>query len=111
MDDQPIDPRAASSRRDFLRRATRVAGATALAPSLQGLVACATTSGGPGARGALAPRPAGRGEGGYGPIQPAGAQLALPAGFTYTVLSTAGNPMSDGNPTPNAFDGMAAFAA
>ena len=109
MDDQRIDPRASSSRRDFLRRATRVAGATALAPSLQGLVACATTSGGPGARGAPAPRRAGPGEGGYGPIQPAGAQLALPAGFTYTVLSTAGKPMSDGNPTPNAFDGMAAF--
>ncbi|MDF2775447.1 MAG: hypothetical protein K0S86_4948, partial [Geminicoccaceae bacterium] len=109
MDDQRIDATSSSSRRDFLRRATRVAGAAALAPSLQGLVACATTSGGAGARGAPAPRRAGRGEGGYGPIQPAGAQLALPAGFAYAVLSTAGKPMSDGNPTPNAFDGMAAF--
>src|SRR5688572_15401499 len=68
MDDQRLDPRASSSRRDFLRRATRVAGATALAPSLQGLVACATTPGGLGARGAPAPRRAGRGEGGYGPV-------------------------------------------
>src|SRR5687768_16270903 len=109
MDHQRTDPRASSSRRDFLRRATRVAGATALAPSLQGLVACATTPGGPGASGAPAARRAGPGEGGYGPIQPAGAQLALPAGFAYTVLSTAGNRMADGNPTPNAFDGMAAF--
>ena len=101
--------RMTPSRRDFLRRATRVAGATSLAPSLQGLVAFATTSVGSGTRGAPAPRRAARGEGGYGPIQPAGAELALPAGFAYTVLSTAGTPMSDGNPTPNAFDGMAAF--
>src|SRR5688500_14085741 len=110
MDDQRIDAKASSGRRDFLRRATRVAGATALAPSLQGLVACATAPGAPGTRGAPAPRRAGPGEGGYGPIQPAGAELALPTGFAYTVLSTAGKPMSDGTATPNAFDGMAAFA-
>jgi hypothetical protein len=77
MNDQRIDSQAPSTRRDFLRRATRVAGATALAPSLQGLVACATTSGAPGARGAPAPRRAGRGEGGYGPIQPAGASRGM----------------------------------
>ena len=86
-----------------------MAGGAVLAPSLQGLVACATSQ--RAARGGTpaAPARAGRGDGGYGPIQPAGVELALPAGFAYTVLSTAGTAMSDGNPTPNSFDGMAAF--
>jgi len=101
--------RAAPSRRDFLLRATRTAGAAVLAPSLQGLVACASANtGNPNA--ASVPRRAGRGEGGYGELQPAGPELALPPGFTYSVLSRSGNVMTDGNPTPNAFDGMAAFA-
>jgi len=53
---------------------------------------------------------AGEGEGGYGPLQPAGPELALPAGFTYRRFSVMGTPMSDGRPTPSAHDGMAAFA-
>ena len=95
------------SRRDFLRRSAGLAGAALIAPSLSGLVACsrgtvpATTA---------AFRRAGLGQGGYGPLRPAGADLALPEGFSYTVLSSTGKPMSDGNPTPCAFDGMAAFA-
>jgi uncharacterized protein len=36
--------------------------------------------------------------------------LALPAGFNYRLISHAGDPMSDGNPTPGIFDGMAAYA-
>jgi hypothetical protein len=36
--------------------------------------------------------------------------LALPPGFSYRVISRAGEPMTDGNPTPGIFDGMAAFA-
>ena len=35
--------------------------------------------------------------------------LALPEGFEYTVFGKAGEVMSDGLPTPNAHDGMAAF--
>ena len=35
--------------------------------------------------------------------------LALPAGFHYVVISMSSEVMSDGNPTPIAFDGMAAF--
>jgi uncharacterized protein len=35
--------------------------------------------------------------------------LALPAGFNYRLISRAGDPMSDGNPTPGIFDGMAAY--
>ena len=59
--------------------------------------------------GARAVRRAGLGAGGYGLLRPAGPELELPEGFTYAVLSFNGKPMSDGLPTPGAFDGMAAF--
>ena len=99
------------SRRRFLRATTRLTGAALLAPSLQGLIACANAaSGGGDAPRARAPRRAGAGSGGYGPLKKAGAELALPAGFSYHVLSYTGKPMSDGTPTPGAFDGMAAFS-
>jgi secreted PhoX family phosphatase len=52
---------------------------------------------------------AGLGEGGYGPLRPAGDELALPAGFSYAVLGVEGSPMSDGSLIPHAHDGMAAF--
>lgn len=45
---------------------------------------------------------------GYGPLVPMG-DLALPEGFSYKIISRQGEPMSDGNPTPGIFDGMAAF--
>ncbi len=95
------------SRRDFLRRSAGLAGAVLIAPSLGGLVACSrgvrSESAGPKVlRAAL-------GRGGYGALRPAGPELALPDGFSYKVLSFPGKPMSDGNPTPVAFDGMAAF--
>lgn len=97
----------AYSRRDFLLRSARTAGAALLAPSLSGLVACsqriAASTAGP------ALRQAGLGRGGYGALRPAGPELALPPDFSYTVLSRTGKPMSDGHPTPGAFDGMAAF--
>jgi len=104
---------ASDNRRNFLRAAATATGAVLLAPSLRGLVArshgildaaALATEGG------SAVRFAALGEGGYGPLQAAGAELALPAGFSYTVLSYNGKPMSDGSPTPSAFDGMAAFA-
>ncbi len=99
-----IDP----ARREFLRRAVGAAGAVLIAPSLPGLVARS--------RGVI-PEPAnapallraGLGQGGYGPLRRAGPELALPHGFSYSVLSSPGKPMSDSNPTPVAFDGMAAF--
>ncbi|HSJ65465.1 MAG TPA: alkaline phosphatase PhoX [Gemmatimonadaceae bacterium] len=95
-------------RRDFLRRSASVAGAALFAPSLSGLVA---RSRGllPAVPDARAYRRAGLGDGGYGPLRPAGPEFELPEGFTYTVLSFNGKPMSDGSPTPGAFDGMAAF--
>ncbi|HUF46953.1 MAG TPA: alkaline phosphatase PhoX [Vicinamibacterales bacterium] len=52
---------------------------------------------------------------GYGHLSPARAAntseilLALPEGFTYTVFGRKGDPMTDGLPTPEAHDGMAAF--
>jgi hypothetical protein len=96
------------TRRDFLRRSAGLAGAALIAPSLGGLVARSRgmlpDTGGP------LIRRAGLGQGGYGPLRPAGPELALPEGFSYKVLSFTGKPMSDGNPTPCAFDGMAAFA-
>ncbi|MEU6867648.1 alkaline phosphatase PhoX [Streptomyces sp. NPDC046876] len=56
--------------------------------------------------------PAGRGPG-YGPLVPdPRGLLDLPAGFTYTVLSRAGDPLRSGEGTvPANCDGMAAFAA
>jgi hypothetical protein len=89
--------------------AARAAGAAAMAPSLAGLTARsrdvldAATAGA--AAGQAPPGP-----GGYGVLVPAGPELALPDGFTYSVLSANGQPMTDGSPTPGAFDGMAAFA-
>ena len=47
---------------------------------------------------------------GYGPLRPAGDDLALPAGFQYRIISNEGDPMDDGFPAPKAMDGMAAFA-
>ncbi|HYD53426.1 MAG TPA: alkaline phosphatase PhoX [Gemmatimonadaceae bacterium] len=98
-----------TSRRTFLKTSSALAGAAVLVPSLQGLVSCARwTQEAPGNAG-TPPRRAARGQGGYGLLRRAGTELALPAGFTYRVLSYTGKPMSDGSPTPGAFDGMAAF--
>src|SRR5215207_9038376 len=52
---------------------------------------------------------------GYGELRPtpeidSGIEyLALPPGFRYRLISRAGDPMSDGTPTPGIFDGTAAF--
>lgn len=45
---------------------------------------------------------------GYGPLVNKG-DLWLPAEFNYQIISVQGTPMSDGQPTPGIFDGMAAF--
>ncbi len=96
------------NRRDFLRSSATLTGAALLAPSLSGLVA--RSRGVQAHAGGGAFRRAALGEGGYGPLVQSGPELALPEGFTYTLLSRNGAPMSDGSPTPGAFDGMAAFA-
>jgi secreted PhoX family phosphatase len=49
---------------------------------------------------------------GYGPLREDPARLFdLPDGFSYTILSQAGAPMSDGFLTPHKLDGMGSFAA
>ncbi len=95
-----------TDRRSFLRQSS----ALLLAPSLTGLVACSKEPGRTTSPERAPVRHAGIGEGGYGALVEAGPELALPPGFTYTVVSRSGQAMSDGILTPGAFDGMAAFA-
>jgi hypothetical protein len=53
----------------------------------------------------------------YGPLRPTAAVntrdrwLALPAGFSYSVFGKTGAPMSDGQRSPRAHDGMGAFTS
>jgi secreted PhoX family phosphatase len=98
-----------SNRREFLRTSATLTGVAVMAPSLQGLIACAANNA-VGITRMRRPEQAARGAGGYGLLRAAGDELELPAGFNYSVLSYNGKPMSDGHPTPGAFDGMAAFA-
>lgn len=94
-------------RRDFVRRAGRLAGAAAIAPSLAGLAACAESPSAPGAVKLAGSR---RNGNGYGPLRRAGPELALPDGFSYSILSVECRPMSDGTLTPRAHDGMGVFS-
>jgi secreted PhoX family phosphatase len=48
---------------------------------------------------------------GWGPLRPAGPELALPEGFSYRRFGLAGTRMSDGLPTPGCHDGQGLFAA
>ncbi|MFC5003224.1 alkaline phosphatase PhoX [Dactylosporangium cerinum] len=60
---------------------------------------------------AAAPGGNGRPIDGYGPLKPAGRELALPAGFSYRTFGAAGTRMNDGLVTPGCHDGQALFAA
>jgi secreted PhoX family phosphatase len=93
--------RSALNRRQFFTRSAMAAGVGTLGGGLfDALVARAAYAGNRG----------GPGDGsGYGPLSPAGDDLALPPGFQYRVISNEGDPMDDGFPTPKAMDGMAAF--
>lgn len=93
--------RTSSNRRQFLARTAMVAGAGTFGGGLfDALVA----------RSAFAGEGRGRNDRvGYGPLVPAGDDLALPPGFQYRVIANEGDPMDDGFPTPKAMDGMAAF--
>ena len=93
------------NRRIFLKGALAAGAGAVLAPTLGGLSALGTTG-----RAYAAP-----GDGGYGPLVPTADQrdgamrIALPRGFKYRSFGVAGTPMSDGNLTPLAHDGMAVF--
>ena len=88
-------------RRGFVHRAAALGGTAYLAPWLQGLVACGSSTAGPAdTPPALA----------YGPLLPGECpHLALPTDFHCVLLNQSGTPMTGGAATPNAFDGMAAF--
>ncbi len=83
-------------RRSFLRRGAVATGGLAIAGPLQAF-AMRSASG--------APIEASD----YGKLVDMGA-LSLPKGFSYRIVSRSGQPMTDGNPTPTAFDGMSAFS-
>jgi secreted PhoX family phosphatase len=93
-------------RRSFLSRGAALAGGTLLSQTALERLA---------AHDALARRHGGRAHGdGYGPLRRVPDQrgvevLALPEGFTYVTFGHIGSTMSDGNTTPLALDGMAAF--
>ena len=92
-------------RRRFLKGAAALTAGAATLPALQGLNLLGASG-----RAYAAP-----GAGGYGPIAPVPdlrdgvERIALPEGFSYRSFGWAGKPMSDGNLTPLAHDGMASF--
>src|SRR5687768_50362 len=94
-----------TNRRGFLRRAMVAGGALAFPGALGGLAGLGLPR-----RAYAAP-----GQGGYGPLAPkpdlrdGALRVSLPEGFQYRSFGVAGVRMSDGNPTPLAHDGMAAF--
>lgn len=93
--------RNAFNRRQFFAQSARAAGAGALgAGFFEALVARAAYARAAPDRGGAV---------GYGPLTPAGDDLALPPGFQYRVISEEGVLMDDGFPTPKAMDGMATF--
>lgn len=104
---RPLDRRA------FLRRAAGAAGLAAVPAPLAGLVAaCAEPRAGERSGGAgEGLRKAALGDGGYGDLVRETGVMRLPEGFRLRSFGAVGEPMSDGNPTPIAHDGMAAFAA
>jgi len=84
------------SRRAFLSRTGVVAGGLALSTPLVALAARLAA----GAQLETTSR--------YGPLVDKG-DLWLPRGFNYSVISREGQRMTNGDPTPSRFDGMAAF--
>jgi Bacterial protein of unknown function (DUF839) len=87
------------SRRSFFKKSAMTGAATLSSGLFQALVA----------RSALADDDCRHRGPGYGPLSPAGDELALPPGFHYSIVSTEGDMMDDGYPVPKAMDGMAAF--
>jgi secreted PhoX family phosphatase len=87
------------SRRSFFKRSAITGVATLSGGLFQALVS----------RSALASDDRRHHGPGYGPLSPAGDELALPPGFHYSIVSTEGDMMEDGYPVPKAMDGMAAF--
>jgi uncharacterized protein len=87
---------ATMSRKEFVRRSAILGGSLATIGPLQAFYARTAAAG---VRQATA---------GYGPLVLKG-DLFLPAEFNYQLISRQGQLMSDGQPTPGIFDGMAAY--
>jgi secreted PhoX family phosphatase len=101
MEVSMTENKSAVNRRQFFTRSALAAGATTLGAGVfDALVARAAYASDDHRR---------HDDDGYGPLRPAGDDLALPPGFQYRVISNEGDPMDDGFPTPKAMDGMAAF--
>ena len=83
------------SRRQFLGRGTAIGTGLLIAGPLQAFAARAAAG---------APLDAE----GYGALVDMG-ELSLPRGFRFRIISSVGETMSDGNPAPTSYDGMAAF--
>lgn len=99
---------ASVNRRMFLKGSAALAGVSAAGLTPFSALTASAATGKP-------PRPARIGQGGYGRLFPVRdardgvIRMALPAGFSYMGLGFEGDPMSDGNLTPRAHDGMGAF--
>jgi uncharacterized protein len=102
--------RSSLNRRQFFARSAMAAGAGTLGGGLfDALIARSAYAGNHGDRGDQDDRRDHGHSAGYGPLEAAGDDLALPEGFQYRVISNEGDRMDDGFPTPNAMDGMATF--
>lgn len=95
MEVSKLTQKTSVSRRSFFSRSVQTVACGAALPGLFDSLAAGS------AKAAEGP--------GYGPLRPAGDELALPPGFQYTVVSYEGERMDDGYPVPKAMDGMAAF--
>lgn len=118
VDESARRGRKGLDRRGFLRASAMTAGGLAVGGAAQAFL---THSAQAAPRTSGAERRQANRSIGYGDLRPTEpvnsdpqfgkqALLALPAGFAYSVLGVEGTTMSDGNPTPKAHDGMAAFA-
>lgn len=107
---QPSESKGITRRSFIGTGAAVVAGALVVPAALEGLVARSDMP-----RTLASTAYAAKDDGGYGELFPTPdlrdgiERLALPAGFQYRSFGVAGTPMSDGNLTPLAHDGMAAF--
>ncbi len=101
--------RQAVDRRSFLRHAV---GGALVPTSVAGLVAACTEVDPTREVAGLGPRFLNKGNsaGGYGPLVNDQGLILLPQGFQVRAFGAIGDLMSDGNITPLALDGMAAFA-
>jgi secreted PhoX family phosphatase len=93
-------------RRTFLRRS---ATGLAVPASVAGLVAACTDHDPTDVSAPAAFQNNGQGNGGYGPVAFEQGPLLLPEDFQVKVFGAIGDPMSSGQPTPIAHDGMACF--